>query len=191
MNILMPNNVDEDDIIVKKDGTTLNKTSQWTTVNGRTVRIPGITVGSAAVSITVEGQEISSGSPDAPVIEMLNSGVNGYGALATGRFDLYWKPVAGVLNYQISRSTSQGGTYITLATIKDTSYPDVTASLNTSYYYKVTAVGAFGNASSLAYGPVRANFSYGFDYSDTIGQPPNSSIWSIDSGSLLVAPDSL
>lgn len=178
--IKMPYNVTDANITVKRDGATLTKGTQWTQV-GRNVQITGVTVGGSTTTFSIHGTAITSGAPATPAISSINKGTS---------MSINWNTVGGALSYQVLRSSTSGGTYSVIATVNDSSYADTSIAVNTNYYYKITAVGAYSNSTSSYYGPVRSNFGYGFD-GDTIDQVPNTSLWSIDAGNFLVKSDSV
>jgi len=56
-----------------------------------------------------------------------------------------------VLGYNVKRSLTTGGGYITIAnTITGTSYTDSTVNSSTTYYYVVTAVSSSGESANSA-----------------------------------------
>ena len=68
------------------------------------------------------------------------------------RIDLAWNSVPGATSYSIKRSTSNGGTYTTLANDVGTiflTYADTGLTPNTTYYYVVTATNSIG-ASAIS-----------------------------------------
>lgn len=57
------------------------------------------------------------------------------------QINLAWNAVAGATSYNVKRSTTSGGPYITLATgVTTTTYPDVSITAGVKYYYIVSAV---------------------------------------------------
>jgi hypothetical protein len=67
-----------------------------------------------------------------------------------GTVDLQWdasKDNSGTVSYLVERSEDQNNWSELSSTITDTSYTDVTASFNTHYYYRLTAVDPSGNHS--------------------------------------------
>ena len=68
-------------------------------------------------------------------------------------FNLSWNPVLNSTSYEVYRSTSLTGSYTLLSTVNQTSYQDIKANFNTTYYYKVRAIensikGSFSNTIS-------------------------------------------
>ncbi len=62
---------------------------------------------------------------------------------------LSWDAIAGATGYNVKRSTTAGGPYITIATnVIATRYIDNTVTNGTTYYYVVTAVNSDGNESA-------------------------------------------
>jgi fibronectin type 3 domain-containing protein len=59
---------------------------------------------------------------------------------------LNWGAVSGAVGYVISRATSASGTFTLLYSITETTFTDVGAGSNTTYYYKVTPVNSGGIA---------------------------------------------
>lgn len=85
---------------------------------------------------------IASATPSSPL--------TGLTAAATGTSQIYlsWSPLASASSYTITRSTTSGGTYSTIATTSSTYYTDTGLSPGTTYYYKVEAINSYGITSS-------------------------------------------
>jgi len=100
--------------------------------------------------------------------------------------------------FQVFRSTSSGGTYVTIATVKPavTSYNDSSLNPGTTYYYKITAINQSGSSafsnianattqalpavpndpsglSATAQGPTHASLSW----TDNGGSPTGFEVW--------------
>ncbi|KRF06764.1 hypothetical protein ASG89_18050 [Paenibacillus sp. Soil766] len=71
--------------------------------------------------------------------------VNVTGATST---DLQWSPVKGASYYAIYRMDMSIGSYVKVADSNATTYSDTSMSPNTTYKYKVTAGGVFGETTS-------------------------------------------
>lgn len=73
---------------------------------------------------------------------------NAYTDVGSGKVILTWNAVKDAAGYNVMRSTSASGTYETIgAKVSDTKFTDTTASIGTTYYYKVAAVNAGGGES--------------------------------------------
>jgi hypothetical protein len=74
------------------------------------------------------------------------------GLSATGgneQVSLQWNPSLGATSYNLERSTTNGGPYQIIATLAGTAFTDTSVTLETTYYYVVSAVnGAGGSATS-------------------------------------------
>lgn len=67
---------------------------------------------------------------------------------AYGSIKLTWNAVTGASNYGIYRSTKKNGSYTLIGTSKQPVYTDTTATVNTCYYYKVTAKNSYQYCTS-------------------------------------------
>jgi|GEM_PF-1361442 len=67
---------------------------------------------------------------------------------AITQINLAWSSSVGATNYNLKRSTTNGGSYTTIASLTGTSYNDTSASNGPTYYYVVTAVDSFGESSN-------------------------------------------
>jgi hypothetical protein len=63
-----------------------------------------------------------------------------------GDIRLSWQASSGATGYNIKRSTTTGGPYVSLTTTSGTTFTDATAALGTTYYYVVTAQSAAGGS---------------------------------------------
>ncbi|QJD83759.1 S-layer homology domain-containing protein [Cohnella herbarum] len=81
--------------------------------------------------------------------------------LNSGKVVLSWNAVEGAAGYNVMRSDAANGTFQTIgAKVSGTTFKDTTAIINTTYYYKVTAVNGSGSESNAT--PVKsATPSYG------------------------------
>ncbi len=59
-----------------------------------------------------------------------------------------WNTVTGATNYTVLRATSSGGTYSSIGTNPGTSFDDTTASIGTTYWYKVRSESASGSGGT-------------------------------------------
>ena len=62
---------------------------------------------------------------------------------------LIWEEAEGAVSYNIYRSNKLDGDYIQIASVKETNYKDPKAKPNTTYFYKVTSVGADGRENDI------------------------------------------
>ncbi|HTX21601.1 MAG TPA: polysaccharide lyase family 7 protein, partial [Candidatus Aquilonibacter sp.] len=83
--------------------------------------------------------------------EWVSSGTNppaaptGFTATPTvANIALAWNSSVGATNYNLERSTTNGGSYTTIATLTGTNYTDSSVTSGTTYYYVVTAADQFG-----------------------------------------------
>jgi len=67
-------------------------------------------------------------------------------AVSSNRIDLNWNASAGATNYNIKRSTSDGGPYTLVASVSGTGFSDSALSEWTAYYYVVSAVNSDGES---------------------------------------------
>lgn len=58
----------------------------------------------------------------------------------TGKPTVKWSKVTGAKQYEVSRATSENGTYKVLKTVTAVSYADTSVKVGTTYYYKVKAI---------------------------------------------------
>jgi hypothetical protein len=97
---------------------------------------PGNFLPGGSGSITVA---VPSGPPGP------TSAPSGLGASAgSEEVTLSWDASPGATNYDIERSTSNGGPYTTVATVTGTSYTDINLTNGKTYYYVVSALSAPG-----------------------------------------------
>lgn len=68
--------------------------------------------------------------------------------------------------FEVLRATSINGTYTQIATVNGTSYVDSALAANTTYYYKVRAIGAFGASALTA---TEVNWRLNNNYTDALG----------------------
>ena len=93
--------------------------------------LPG---GSGSITVAV-----SSGPPGPTAVP------SGLAATAgNARVNLFWNASAGATNYNLMRSTINGGPYTNVASLVGTSYTDTNVVNGTTYYYVVSAVSAPG-----------------------------------------------
>ena len=72
-------------------------------------------------------------------------------ATASSQINLTWNTVSGANSYNVKRSISSGGNYVTIASgVTDTNYNDTGLSALSTYYYVVSAVGAGGESTNSA-----------------------------------------
>lgn len=85
---------------------------------------------------------VSSGTnpPAAPIGLMV--------APTATQIPLTWNPSVGATNYNLKRSTTNGGPYAVIASLAGTNFTDTTAISGTAYYYVVSALDQFGESSN-------------------------------------------
>ena len=84
-------------------------------------------------SITVSSASYGTPGPTSPPTALT--------ALAgDGQVNLAWSPTPGATNYNIKRSTINGGSYSTIASVSGTAYIDSGLSDGTTYFYVVSAI---------------------------------------------------
>jgi autotransporter-associated beta strand protein len=71
-----------------------------------------------------------------------------YASPDAGRVPLRWLQSFGATNYNVLRSTTNGGPYTTIATVTNASYVDTSVSPNTTYYYVITASNSAGTSTN-------------------------------------------
>ncbi len=64
------------------------------------------------------------------------------------RIALAWNSSVAATNYDLKRSTTNGGPYTIIANFTGTNYTDTTALVGTNYYYVVSALDQFGESSN-------------------------------------------
>ena len=67
-------------------------------------------------------------------------------ALSSSDIGVSWNSVNGALSYKLFRSLNSGGVFDEIASPVSTSYTDTGLTSNTTYYYKVSAVGDYGES---------------------------------------------
>ncbi|MGC7869924.1 cell wall-binding repeat-containing protein [Desulfosporosinus sp. SYSU MS00001] len=67
-------------------------------------------------------------------------------ALSTSQIYLTWDSVSNATSYYVYRATSISDVYTNIATISTLNYTDSNLSSNTTYYYKIQAVGSLGSS---------------------------------------------
>jgi Big-like domain-containing protein len=110
-----------------------------------------LAAGSHTITAVYEGDTNFNPSTSNAVTQVVNSGPfgapPGFSATATSpsSVTLQWLPVADATSYEVYRSTSLSGSFTLAATTGGTAALDgLTISANTTYLYKVRAVGASG-----------------------------------------------
>jgi len=68
-------------------------------------------------------------------------------AQSPSRITVSWNSVAGVICYRVFRSLNSGGTPLEIASVTAPSHTDTGLQSNTTYYYKVSAVGGNGESA--------------------------------------------
>ncbi len=94
-----------------------------------------------------------------PTVFLPPSGVTANGQI--GVVNLTWTPSAGATSYNVKRSTTPGGGYVTISTpgsVTGGTYADTTVVNDTPYYYVVSAVGAAESANSPEVGATPVSF---------------------------------
>jgi cellulose 1,4-beta-cellobiosidase len=67
----------------------------------------------------------------------------------SGRVTIKWTASSGAVTYNVKRSTTSGGSYVTIASgVTTTSYTDTAVTRGKTYYYVVSAVSACGAESA-------------------------------------------
>lgn len=125
---------------------------------------PGITtftdsglVTGATYYYQVAAREGLASSPASPILTVttLPQPPTGLSAqTGNGEVDLSWTASLGAAAYNVSRSTTNGGPYVTVASVSGTSFIDASVTNGVTYYYVVTATA--GNAISANSGQVSA-----------------------------------
>jgi parallel beta-helix repeat protein len=98
-------------------------------------------IGESAHSAAVEGKTI--GPPAAPA-GLAVSGVT------TTSVSLSWNAVSGASGYKVYRAPAADGTFAQVGTSETNAYTDAGLSVDTAYYYKVSAVNAAGESAQSA-----------------------------------------
>jgi fibronectin type 3 domain-containing protein len=76
----------------------------------------------------------------------------------SGRIDLSWIPSNGATSYNVKRSTTSGGPYVTVANATGKFYSNIGMDNGTQYYYVLSAVNATGeSANSVEFSSVPVN----------------------------------
>ncbi|MDQ7093885.1 cell wall-binding repeat-containing protein [Desulfosporosinus sp. PR] len=103
--------------------------------------------GSSSDSIIVNVTTTMSGSALTPPASLTAT------VISSNQVYLNWYPVSYANYYSVYRSTSLSGTYTIVGVPTTANYTDSTVSANTTYYYKVEAVGSGGSSpdSSIVY----------------------------------------
>lgn len=65
-----------------------------------------------------------------------------------GGLTIGWSGVEGATSYRVYRAASEDGTYTSLGSTDQLSYKDASATVRTTYYYRVSALDAAGNESA-------------------------------------------
>lgn len=69
---------------------------------------------------------------------------------SSGQVALTWNASTGATSYKVSRSTTSGGSYVSIATPTAGAYTDSTVTNGTTYYYVVAATNAGGTSANTA-----------------------------------------
>ena len=132
--------------------------ASWTTTapgtlsptGGTTTTFTAATAGSGLVQAAIGPV---SGSASVTVASQTISAPTGVTATPRGkRIQISWQPVAGAVTYRIYRGTAPGGEGAApfASGLTSTSYNDGAVTKGTTYYYRVSAVAANGNESTLS-----------------------------------------
>jgi PKD repeat protein len=73
------------------------------------------------------------------------TGVDASDGSFTDKVQITWNSVTGATSYTVLRATSAAGSYSSIGTPSSTSFDDTTASIGTTYYYKVRSESAAGS----------------------------------------------
>lgn len=149
----------------------------WTSVTGSSISIkrstsaegPYMSIANNITKTTFTDTTVTNGTTYYYVVSAISSGVEGKnsniafaipqvdtvmsvptGLIATdgdNKVKLSWKGVAGATSYNIKRSETAGGPYITIANCLQNNFIDKEVTNNTTYYYVVTAVNAAGEST--------------------------------------------
>jgi glycosidase len=92
----------------------------------------------AAIFIMVAGQDITGPNASTSLTATANNGV-------TSTVSLSWTGNGDSASYNIYRSPVQGGGYVKIGTVNNTTFTDSNVSNGTTYYYVVRGVDALGN----------------------------------------------
>ncbi|MER5216563.1 PA14 domain-containing protein [Streptomyces sp. NPDC002838] len=97
---------------------------------------------------------VSAGTADQPVTTVdrvapgVPAGVDITDASEAGGLRVGWSAVPGAVSYRVYRAASAAGTYTRLGSRDQLSYKDASATVRTTYYYRVSALDAAGNESA-------------------------------------------
>jgi subtilisin family serine protease len=64
-----------------------------------------------------------------------------------GKISLSWQPSVGATSYNVKRSLTSGGPYVTITSVATTSHVDLTVTNGILYFYRVSAVNAAGESA--------------------------------------------
>ena len=133
---------------VSADGTT------WTQVGSVSVTMSNtIDVGMAVCSGQTNELDISTfdnvtapgwSSPPPPAPTGLTA------AAGDGQVALEWNPVSSAASYDVKRSTTNGGTYVTITNITGVAFTNTGLADGTVYYFVVTATNSIGESADSA-----------------------------------------
>ena len=78
----------------------------------------------------------------------------------SGQIYLSWSPVSAATHYYVYRSTSYNGTYTVVTSVTSPWYTDSGLSMNTTYYYKVTAINNSGSSPNSVITSATTAYAY-------------------------------
>jgi hypothetical protein len=127
------------------------------------------------------------------------AGPTGLTATATNsQIGLVWNTSVAATNYNVKRSTTNGGPYTIITTTASTNYTDSTVTTAPIYYYVVSAVDSFGEstnstqASAILFTPLPTITATTIQSGSIIlsgsGGPPNNTYRVLSSTNLIVPP---
>jgi len=136
-------------------GLTFSAYSDTTVSNGTTYTYV-VTATDTSLNQSVNSAPVSV-TPQAPPPPGAPTGLAAT-EVSSSRIDLTWNTVNGADSYIVKRSTTSGGSYVTLATnVTTANYIDTTVSPGTAYYYVIVGVNSAGEGASSSVVSVRIN----------------------------------
>ncbi len=128
-------------VVFYPDNTTVNKKITWTSSNKKVAtidskgKLTAITGGTTKITALVGNKKSTCTIMVSPTVpKSLKAAVSGYHSIK-----LTWGSVTGATGYQIYRANKKTDPYTKIASVKGTSYLDMTTNYDHTYYYKIYA----------------------------------------------------
>ena len=117
---------------------------------------PGKTYYYIVTAVNINGDESDNSAIKSITCDCARPVVSISTNASSGKPSLKWNAIDGATKYEVYRATSKNGTYTKMYTTTSTSYSNTSATVGTTYYYKVKAICGKSSYGNSAYSTVKS-----------------------------------